>query len=170
MHHPIVFGSYWANDVKAPYTVQDGKNEVRTIKTPAGIEIKMEDVQGKEKLTINTPSGAMLQLDDENKSISLQDKNAENKLTILWEKGEITLSAKTKLTLSAGNTSLVLESSGNMTGTASKTVSLDGTDVELKAKNGLTENGANVDIKANGMLNAQASGNTVIKGAMVQIN
>ena len=112
----------------------------------------------------------MLQLDDENKSISLQDKNAENKLTILWEKGEVTLSAKTKLTLSAGNTSLVLESSGNMTGTASKTVSLDGTDVELKAKNGLTENGANVDIKANGMLNAQASGNTVIKGAMVQIN
>ena len=64
----------------------------------------------------------------------------------------------------------MLESSGNMTGTASKTVSLDGTDVELKAKNGLTENGANVDIKANGMLNAQASGNTVIKGAMVQIN
>lgn len=170
VHHPIVFGSYWANDVKAPYTVQDGKNEVRSIKTPAGIEIKMEDTQGKEKLTINTPSGAMLQLDDENKSISLQDKNAENKLTILWEKGEVTLSAKTKLTLSAGNTSLVLESSGNMTGTASKTVSLDGTDVELKAKNGLTENGANVDIKANGMLNAQASGNTVIKGAMVQIN
>ena len=42
-----------------------------------------------------------------------------------------------------------------MTGTASKTVSLDGTDVELKAKNGLTENGANVDIKANGMLNAR---------------
>ena len=93
VHHPIVLGSYWANDIKAPYSIKDGVNEIRCIKTPAGIEIKLEDTEKKEKLTLTTPSGAMLQLDDENKSLALQDKNGENKLTILWEKGEITLAA-----------------------------------------------------------------------------
>ena len=170
VHHPIVLGSYWANDIKAPYSIKDGVNEIRCIKTPAGIEIKLEDTEKKEKLTLTTPSGAMLQLDDENKSLALQDKNGENKLTILWEKGEITLAAKTKLTLSAGETSLVLESAGNITGKGNKTISFTGTDVEHKANSGFTANGSQVEIKSNGLLNVQASGNTTIKGALVQIN
>ena len=33
--------------------VQEGKNEVRSIKTPAGIEIKLEDTEKKEKITID---------------------------------------------------------------------------------------------------------------------
>ncbi len=170
VHHPIIFGCYWANDVKAPYPITDGKNEVRSIKTPAGIEIKMEDTEKKEKLTLTTPSGAMILVDDENKTIAVKDKQAENHLTINWEKGEITLAAKTKLTLSAGDTQLVLESSGNMEGKANKAVNFTGADIALKGNNSVKAEGTQVDIKANGMLNAQASGNTVIKGAMVQIN
>lgn len=170
VHHPIVLGSYWANDIKAPYSIKDGVNEIRCIKTPAGIEIKLEDTEKKEKLTLTTPSGAMLQLDDENKSLALQDKNGENKLTILWEKGEITLAAKTKLTLSAGDTSLVLESSGNLTATASKAMECSANDISLQSKASFKAEGAQMDLKSSGVLNAQASGNTVIKGLAVQIN
>lgn len=170
VHHPILFGSYWANDVKPPYTVRDGKNEVRSIKTPAGIEIKLEDTDKKEKLTLTTPSGAAILVDDENKTIAVKDAKAENALTIAWGKGEITLAAKTKLTLSAGDTSLVLEASGNMDGKAAKAISLAGADVALKGNNSVKAEGTTVGIKANGMLEAKASGNVTIKGAVVQLN
>ena len=170
VHHPIVLGSYWANDIKAPYSIKDGVNEIRCIKTPAGIEIKLEDTEKKEKLTLTTPSGAMLQLDDENKSLALQDKNGENKLTILWEKGEITLAAKTKLTLSAGQTSLVLESEGKITATATKSAEISASAITMQGKESFEAEAAQVNLKANGSLNAQASGNAVIKGAIVQIN
>lgn len=170
VHHPIVFGSYWANDVKPPYTIENGKNDIRAIRTPAGVEIRMEDTDKKETLTLTTPSGAVITVDDGEKTIAVQDKGSENHLTISWEKGEITLSAKKKLTLSAGDTSLVLESSGTMKGKAAKEISLSAADIAAKANNSAEISGATVDLKANGMLSAKAAGNTVIKGAMVQIN
>ena len=64
----------------------------------------------------------------------------------------------------------MLESAGNITGKGNKTISFTGTDVAHKANNGFTANGSQVDIKSNGLLNVQASGNTTIKGALVQIN
>ena len=170
VHYPIVLGGYWANDKKPPYQIQDGKNEVRSVKTPAGIEIKLEDTEKKEKITITTPSGTMIQVDDEQKSVSIRDKGAENQLLISWEKGEITLAAKTKLTLSAGDTSLVLESSGNIQAKAAKAVECSANDISMKANASLQAEGAQVDLKSNGILKAQASGNAVIKGAIVQIN
>ena len=170
VHHPLVLGSYWANDVKPPYQIQEGKNEVRSIKTPAGIEIKLEDTEKKEKITITTPAGATLLLDDEQKSVTIKDQKAENQLLINWEKGEITLAAKTKLTLSAGDTSLVLESSGNLTATASKAMECSANDISLQSKASFKAEGAQMDLKSSGVLNAQASGNTVIKGLAVQIN
>ncbi len=170
VHHPIVIGSYWAEQADATYPVKDGVNEIRSIKTPSGIEIKLDDEKDKQKLSITVPSGTLVSLDDEKKTISVQDKKAENKLIINWEKGEITLAAKTKLTLSAGDTSLTLESSGNMEGKASKAVKLTGADVAIKGNSSVKADGASVELKASGMLKAQASGNAVIKGAMVQIN
>lgn len=170
IHHPIILGGYWANRNKPPYQIQDGKNEIRSIKTPAGIEIKLEDTEKKEKLTLSTPSGTTILVDDEAKTITLGDQKAENRLLISWEKGEITLSAKTKLTLSAGDTSLVLEASGNIEAKAAKAVSISGTDVSVKGNSSVKAEGTQVDIKANGVLNAQATGNAVIKGAIVQIN
>lgn len=170
VHHPIILGGYWANNVKPPYQIQDGKNEIRSVKTPAGIEIKLEDTQKKEKITITTPSGTMIQVDDEQKSVTVKDQKAENQLLIDWGKGEITLAAKTKLTLSAGSTSLVLESSGNLTGTASKKMECSANDIGLKSKMSFQAEGADVSLKSNGMLSVQASGNAAIKGAIVQIN
>lgn len=170
VHHPIIFGSYWANDVKPPYTVTDGKNEIRSIKTPAGIEIKMEDVDKKEKLTLTTPSGAMILLDDENKLVNIKDKQGENQFTIDWGKGEIMLKAKTKITLEAGKASLVLDGAGTIDASGDQAVNLTGADVAVKGNTSFKAEGGQVDLKASGMLNVQASGNATIKGAMVQIN
>ncbi len=170
VHHPIIFGSYWANTVKPPYPIKDGLNEVRSIKTPKGIEIKMEDTPEKEKLTLTTPSGAKLFVNDEAKTIDISDPKGENKLTFAWENGEITLSAKTKITLSAGTTTLELDSKAGITAKADKDISLTAANIKHKGNTGVSIEGAKVDVKANTMLTAQSSGVTTIKGTPVKIN
>ncbi len=170
VHHPIVFGFYWANDNTPPYKIEQGKNTIRTIKTPAGVEIKLDDEGGKEKLTLTTPSGSVLQIDDEKKTIALQDKGSKNQLTISWEKGEVTLAADKKLTLSAGQTKLVLDSSGNAELKASNKVSVSGANIEFKGTAGFKAKAATVELAADASLNAKASGAVAIKGGIVQIN
>ena len=43
-------------------------------------------------------------------------------------------------------------------------------DISLQSKASFKAEGAQMDLKSSGVLNAQASGNTVIKGLAVQIN
>lgn len=101
-HRPVVLGGYWNNETTPPYTIEEGKIHNYSIKTPSGTELLFYDEPDKQKVTLTLPSGAVLSVDDEKKTATLSDKNADNALVINFEKGEIKLSAKTKLTLSAG--------------------------------------------------------------------
>ena len=169
IHHPLVLGSYWAGESAAPYKIEDGKNELISIKTPTGSELKFEEEADKQKITITTPSGAVIKIDDEAKTI-LVEGDADNSLTLNWGSGEIALKAKTKLTLSAGDTELVLESSGNLSGTASQKISAEAANIELAGSSKFAAEGATAEVKSSGQLTLQASGMTTVKGATVQIN
>jgi len=169
VHHPIVLGSYWANDIAPPYKIEDGKNEVISAKTPTGSEIKFDDVKDKQKITVTTPSGAVILIDDEAKTLTVKG-NDDNKMTVKWEDGEIELKSKTKLTLSAGDTSIVLESSGKIEGKASQKISFEASDIELTGKSSINADGAMVSVNSKGELKLTASGNTTVKGTLVQIN
>ncbi len=170
VHHPLVIGHYWADTTSAPAKIEDGKNEIGLIKTPNGTEIRFVDTKEKEKLILSTPSESELHIDDEAKTIQFKDKGFENALTLNWEKGEIELKAKTKLTLSAGETSIVLESSGKITGKGSGAVSFDGSDIALKGKASFKAQGATAEVKADGQLTLQGGGIAQLKGATVKIN
>ena len=170
VHHPLVIGNYWADKTPAPLKIENGKNEIGLIKTPNGTEIRFVDTKDKEKLILTTPSGALLHIDDEAKTVQLKDKKAENALTLDWGKGEAEFKAKTKLTLSAGKTSIVLESSGKITGKGTGAISLDGSDIALKGKASVKAQGAAAEIKADGQLTLQGGGVAQLKGAMVKIN
>ena len=171
VHHPLVIGHYWANETVAPYKIEGGKNEISSIKTPKGVEIKLVDTDKKEKLLLTTPSGAFVQIDDEAKSISFQDKEADNAFTLNWEKGEAELKVKKKITMDAGGkASLTMESSGAITIEATDTLTLKGKDVNITANSNFEAEGMSAKVKANGMLTLQASGTAQLKGATVKIN
>lgn len=170
VHHPFVIGNYWADKTPAPLKIENGKNEIGLIKTPGGTEIRFVDTKEKEKLLITTPSGAALCIDDEAKAIQANDKKAENALILNWGKGEATLKAKTKLTLSAGDTSIVLESGGKITGNGKGAVSFEGTEIALKGKSGVKAQGATVQVKADRQLSLQGGGIAELKGGIVKIN
>ena len=175
-HRPVVLGSYWTTETRPPYTVQDGKAQDYGFKTPKKIDLAVHDEDKKQKVTLTLPSGPVLTLDNEDKkqkvtlslpsgavlsiddgakSVSLKDKSGNNALTMDLQGGNVSLKAKSKLTLSAGSTTITLESGGNITGKGNGTVSIKGTNVEAKA---------NTSIKLEG------SAMAVLKGGIVKIN
>ena len=169
-HRPMVLGGFWNTEVTPPYTIQDGKVYNFSIKTPGGTELLFYDEPQKQKLTMTLPSGTALTIDDEKKAVTLRDKGGENGLELDLQGGNVALKAKTKLTLSAGNTTVTLESSGNLTVKASGKVAAEGASIEVKGSAKVAAEGAAVEIKANGTMNLQASGPVAVKGAMVNLN
>lgn len=169
-HRPMVIGSFWNTEVPPPYPIEDGKVQNYSIKTPSGTELLLYDEPEKQKVTLTLPSGTVLSIDDENKAVALKDKDGENALTMDLNGGEITLKAKTKLTIAAGDTQVVLESAGNLTQKASNKIEVQGTNVEVKGSAKIAAEGAQIEAKANGTMTLQASGPTAVKGAVVNIN
>lgn len=169
-HHPIVLGAYWDTKVKPTYVIENAKVYNYSIKTPSGTEIHMYDEPEKQKFTVTLPSGTILCINDEAKSVTIADQKQENSLVMDLQKGEIALTAKTKLTLAAGQTTIILESSGNITEKANSKIAMQAANIEGKANAQLNLEGATTTVKANASLTMQASGPTNVKGAIVKIN
>lgn len=167
---PIVLGAIWNTEVTPPYTIENSKVYNFSIKTPGGSELLFYDEPGKQKLSVTTPAGSQLIIDDEKKCATFSDKNSDNKLAMDFAKGEIALSAKTKLTLTAGSTEITLQSSGTIKEKAQSKVSVEAATVESKATAKLSLQGMATEIKADGTMSVQASGPLQVKGAIVKIN
>jgi Rhs element Vgr protein len=153
---PVILGSLFSSAHEPPYTPAK-ENETKAIVSKSELKIIFDD---KDKvMTLTTPGKNMVVIDDKKKSIELTDENGNSiemssKGIELKSIGYIKLTAKTDITLDA--------SAG----------------VTLKAATDLTASGASVKMTATGQLTAKggsgaelsASGTTVIKGAMVNIN
>ena len=161
-HRPIVLGAYWNTEVKPPYIIQDGKVYNFTIKTPSGTELLFYDEPKKQKVTLTLPSGTVLSFDDEAGAVSLKDKKGENALTMDLNGGNVEIKAKTKITLTAGGTSVVLESAGTLTQKAKNKVSVEATTIEETASAQFNAKGGNVSVKGDVT--------TTIQGGIVKIN
>ncbi len=162
-HRPMVIGAFWNTEVKPPYVIEGGKVQEFSIKTPGGTELLFHDEKKKEKVTLTLPSGTTLIVDDEKQAVSLKDKAGGNALTMDLKGGNVALKAKTKLTLSAGQTTITLESSGNITQKAAGNIT-------QKANAKVAIQGAQAEVKATAALTLQATGPATLKGAIVNIN
>lgn len=168
-HRPVVLGGFWNDQVPPPYTIEEGKVQNYSIKTPTGTEQLFYDEPGKQKVTITLPSGTVLSIDDEAKTVDLKDKGGENALSMDLNGGNLTLKAKTKLTLDVGGNTITIDSSGNVEIKGSNKVSLEAANLEMKASASAKMEGQSTEIKAS-MLKMEGSGTAALKGGMVQIN
>ena len=169
-HRPVVLGSIWNTELTPPFTIQEGKVEDYAIRTPQKIDLTFHDEEAKQTVTLTMPSGVVLKLDDENQTAALQDKDGKNALTLNFKTGEGTLCCEKKLTLSAGQTTITLESSGNLTMKCSGKLSMEGASIAGKAQGQLALQGATASVKGDGTLELSASGSTTLKGGIVKIN
>lgn len=139
--NPVILGQLHSSNKPAPFQAEDVNHEKGYVSRE---KLKMVFNDDKKSIFFETPGGKSILMDDDAGEIKIEDKNGNK---IILNSDGITIDSASKLVLKAAQ------------------------DADLEA-------GANATIKASAQLKASgsagaefsASGNTVVKGAIVQIN
>ncbi len=162
---PYVIGSLWNKKNKQPVSISDdGKNNIREIKTKSGHSIIFDDTEGAEKVDVISSKELKLSLDDKEEFITVKDKDGNNEIKIDSKNGAISITAKQKIELIAGSSKITLDGQGN-------SVSIEsGGELKLSGNQVGIEGQSTTELKSSGQVTVQASGITNVKGSMVKLN
>lgn len=142
---PYVLGALWNGQDRPPETNDDGKNNTRLLKSRSGHTITLDDTDGEEK-------------------ISIVDKSGKNTVVIGSKDNTITITADADVTISSTSGKLTLKASKDVSiESSSGKLAVSAVGVEVSSK-------AGVKVNANQNLDLQATGQTNVKGATVNIN
>ncbi len=154
----------------------DEKNQIKRIKSRNGNTIDIFDnAEGegeKDRMTISTATDAhKFEMDNEKKKILLTDKDGNNKIEILTEKGQMEIKANQKLTIKVGdNITLTMNgSNGSVTLDCTTFKTEAGNTAELKSNNRVTVEGGNVTVTGNSMLKLDSNGPVAIGGTPIKL-
>lgn len=166
---PIVVGSLWGKNAAFPDKAPQDKNPVKAIITKKGVKITISEEEGKESLSIATPGGLTISLEDEEKKVEIQDKDKKNAMILESGEGELKLYADKKVTVFAGGTEAITIEKDKVA-IKSGTVSVEGSQ-KLTMK-GQTANiqGSQIQIKADASMKLESGGLNEVKGSMVKLN
>jgi uncharacterized protein involved in type VI secretion and phage assembly len=95
---PLVLGGLWNGSSPAPADLQPDGNRFKRIRSKNGITITLDDQQGQETLTMETPGGQTVTLKDGPGSVTCQDSNGNS---IKMEPAGITVQAASKVKVQA---------------------------------------------------------------------
>jgi uncharacterized protein involved in type VI secretion and phage assembly len=96
---PYVIGALWNGRDTPPETMDGaGNNFKKTIRSRNGVRVSLDDTDGQETLTLETPSGQRVTLKDGPGSIEIRDSNGNS---IKLEPSGVTMTAASKLTINA---------------------------------------------------------------------
>jgi len=143
----VVLGMLNSSARKAPLSASD-QNDEKGIFTRSKMRIHFND--GTKTITIDTPAGNSIKLDEAGKTIEIKDQNG-NKLSL--ENTGIKLSSPKNIDIEAGV---------NLTVKAGASLSIGGASLGVKADGSVSMDGA--------MIGITASGIAEIKGSLVKIN
>lgn len=98
---PFVIGALW-NGIDAPPEQMDGAgdNHVKVIHTRSGVRVRFDDSPGGESLTLETPGGQRVTLDDGGTSLTLEDSNGNR---VVLDSSAIAISAASQVKVDAGS-------------------------------------------------------------------
>jgi uncharacterized protein involved in type VI secretion and phage assembly len=98
---PFVLGGLWNGKDKPPESMDGaGKNFKKVLRSRNGVKLTLDDTDGKETLTLETPGGNVFKLVDGPGSIEISDSNGNS---IKMQSSGITITAAAKLTMTASN-------------------------------------------------------------------
>lgn len=154
---PIILGSLPGPKSPSAYEA-DKDNSIKAITTKAGLVLEMND---KDKIfTLLTPGKNQVVLSDKDKSLTLKDQNRN---TITMDQNGITLKSGKDLKIDAAGKIDVAAKLAIKLSSAGGDVALSGNNVNGDGKIG-------VKMKGGATAEISAGGQTVVKGAIVQIN
>ena len=156
IHHPYVVGSLWNGKEAPPAKNDDGKNNIRQIKTRSGHMVTFDD-DSKGSVTVETAGGQTVTMDDDAKGVTIEDGSGNT--VDMGSKG-ITLDSGKDVTLKGKNITLKGQTK----------VDIGGPQIAMKADSKAQIKGAMLDISSQGMFNLKSSGMLAVKSsAMLQL-
>ncbi|TVR54200.1 MAG: type VI secretion system tip protein VgrG [Gemmatimonadales bacterium] len=154
--YPVVLGSVYSGKREPPYPLT-ADNFLKAIVTREKLKIEFDDER--KVLTLHTPAGNTLVMDEDTKSILIEDQN-QNRIE-LSESGILMKSPK-DITLEAGG-EVTITAQKDLTAKSSMNVAMEGMNIDCNANAAFTgKGGASAELSA--------GGNTTVKGAIVMIN
>jgi phage baseplate assembly protein V len=133
---PFVLGMLWSKAVKPPEANDDGKNNMRTIKSRSGHVVRLDDTDGKEKIQVLDKTGKnTIEIDSTANTIKI---TADADITIESTTGKLVLKGKAGVEITSG-ADVKADATGNVAVTA-------GGNVDLKATGQATVKGATINL------------------------
>lgn len=133
INHPFIIGALWNGRDKPPESNQNGKNNIRKIKSRSGHEIIFNDDKEMkaESLKIHTQGGHTILLDDSlgKEKIEIKDKIGANTIVIDSVQNAITIKSAAQLKINALN--IEIEAGGMMTLKAGAIMNIQGSLVKI---------------------------------------
>lgn len=127
MHFPYIIGSLWNGTDTPPVTNDDGKNNVRLIKSRSGHVISLNDEDGKEKIEIIDKDEAnSIVIDTSENTITV---TADKDITIAAPQGTITLDGQ-NIEIKA-SADIKVEAGGKVDATAGAAMKIAGATVDI---------------------------------------
>ena len=133
INYPYVIGALWNTEDRPPETNEDGRNNIRKIRSRSGHEILFNDDHGggQEKLEIRTNAGHTVVLDDTSgqEKIEIRDKTESNFIEIDSVQNSITIESAASLKIKAQT--VEIEAGATMTIKAGATLTIEGALVKI---------------------------------------
>ena len=131
INRPICLGGIHGIENKSPAKTDDGKNNIKMIKTRCGHTITFNDEQAKESLAVKSKSGHTISFDDApgQEKITIKDRSEKNFIEIDSVKKSISISSELSLDLKAPK--INIEASGMMNIKSSTMLKIEGLPIML---------------------------------------
>ena len=171
MKRPFVAGSFFSSNSKMLSESSEPKNLKRRLKTKGGIVAELSDEDKKQSITVTTPKAISLVMEDEKETVTIKDKNGDNSLILDCKNGNITVTAKTSITLKSGKCEIKMDGNGGAVSVKCNKLELAATQTaKLEGKQQVTISGGMLSAEGKQTAKLKSSGPTEVSGAIVQIN
>lgn len=100
---PIVLGGLWNGRAAPPAPVANGENRLKVIRSKNGVQLTLDDQQGREQFIVETPGGQKITLADGPGAVTLEDSHGNS---VKLEAAGITVTASARVTVSASQVSV----------------------------------------------------------------
>tara|TARA_B100000767_G_C19777995_1_gene543872 strand:- start:8834 stop:10648 length:1815 start_codon:yes stop_codon:yes gene_type:complete len=156
LRHPVVLGCLYTSE-KKPYTNTEEENNLKAFVTRS--KMKIEFNEDEKEISISTPEGNNIVLNENKQEILIEDQNDNQ---IKTSSSGIELKSKKDIKISSGG-SLQLSAQGKVDISSTADLSVKGLNINQEAD-------VSFSAKATANLELNSSGVAVLKGSIIQIN
>lgn len=170
LDHPFLLGSLYPEEDAMVDESFDDKNYIKHFKTKGGMDVSIYDKDAEQSVTVTTPKGSVITMEDKEETCLVSDKDGKNKLFFDYKNGELEILADKKITVKTGSVEMVLDGEADKYSLkADKIETKGGTSIKTEAGSTLDMKGPTSKLEGN-QVTVKGSAQTVISGGIVKIN